>query len=153
MSGATSSLATREDSESAARKKEVQCWARHTIMDGRVVTYSTSFERNGLVPEGKKAAGHFEISASRSGVIVHRAAIETDWHLQTFLAAIHMANKMHRELAKCHGRPEWDQPTMKCKSCGSADVEPVKGHEPWTDDYFQCPRCNSTFPDFSYPKH
>lgn len=88
----------------------VECWARHSIMDGKVVTYSTSFEGDGHFPNPKEATGHFEVSASRNCVMVHRARIQTDWQLETFKSALDAANRMHCELARCDGRPEWKQP-------------------------------------------
>lgn len=88
----------------------VLCWARHTIMDGKVVTYSTSFEGDGEFPHGKDATGYFEISASRNCVMVHRATIKSGCQLETFKAAIEIANRMHCELSACNGRPEWSQP-------------------------------------------
>lgn len=79
-------------------------------MDGKVVTYSTSFEGDGKFPNPKKATGHFEVSASRNSVMVHRATIQTDWQLETFKSALDAANRMHCELSACDGRPEWSQP-------------------------------------------
>jgi hypothetical protein len=81
-------------------------------MDGKVVTYSTSFEGDGKFPNGKDATGHFEISASRNCVMVHRATIQTDRQLETFKRAIDIANRMHCELAACDGWPEWSQPNV-----------------------------------------
>ena len=79
-------------------------------MDGKVVTYSTSFEGDGKFPNPKKATGHFDVSASRNAVMVHRATIQTDWQLETFRSALDAANRMHCELSACDGRPEWNQP-------------------------------------------
>ena len=96
--------ATRQSGEGACSAFE--CRARHTIMSGKVVTYAVGFEGDDRFPRTLTATGHFEISASRDCVMVHRATIRTDWQLVTFTTAIHEANRMHCELAKCDGRPK-----------------------------------------------
>lgn len=83
-------------------------------MSGKVVTYSTSFEEvDGIMGPRMEPTGHFEVSASRDAVMVHRCEIRTDWQLETFKAAIDAANQMHCELALCDGRPAWSQPNAE----------------------------------------
>lgn len=99
------------DVSGVASAAPCSAWARHTIMDGKVVTYSTSFrDEEGVFGPTKKADGHFEVSASRNCVMVHWCEIRTDWQLETFKAAIDEANRMHCFLATCDGRPKWNQP-------------------------------------------
>lgn len=89
----------------------VKCYARHTIMDGKVVTYATGFEQVGRFGKNFSATGPFEISVSRNGIIVHNAELkDTDKPFWLFSRAMHLARVMHKELVKCHGRPDWDQP-------------------------------------------
>lgn len=47
--------------------------SRRTICDGEVVTFATEFKEHDGPFGGHDAAGPFEVSASREGVMVHRA--------------------------------------------------------------------------------
>jgi hypothetical protein len=64
---------------------------RHTIMDGDVVTLS--MRRAGDPHEP------FEVSASRNGVVIHRAHCKSDGDIDLLIVAIGRARKHWRELA------------------------------------------------------
>jgi hypothetical protein len=39
-----------------------------------------------------------------------------------------------------------DQKPFICTHCKKAKVELIKGYVPWSDYYWQCPLCDSTYP-------
>lgn len=76
---------------------------RHTVMDGRVVTFATNF-----VPV-YRPVGPFEVSASRNRVTVHRAELVTQSDFAHMERALEYAQKEMEYLAKCDGRPDDDE--------------------------------------------
>lgn len=73
---------------------------RPTIMSGKVVTYSTSFdEKPGIFGSLHEATGPFEVSASRDAVIVHRAELSTYDDVDSFVEAVKMARMTATYLA------------------------------------------------------
>jgi len=79
---------------------------RHTIMDGRVVTFAMDFKKgDGIFGDSFDAVGPFEISASRNMVVVHKANI-TELSHQDFLTAFNLAIEEHRFLETNEGRPD-----------------------------------------------
>ena len=77
---------------------------RHTIMDGRVVTFAREFQA-GLVQD---PLGPYEVSASRNAVIIHHATITDASTCQEFKRAVDLAFKEMAYLQRCNGRPDDD---------------------------------------------
>lgn len=79
---------------------------RHTIMDGRVVTFAKDFrvQAEGAFGPILDAVGPFEISASRNMVCVHKADLSVD-DFDEFNRALELARQEYRFLARCDGRP------------------------------------------------
>lgn len=70
----------------------IESHSRPTIMDGKVVTYSTAFRQSeGIFGPEYEAAGHFEVSASRNAVMVHRASIASKEELEALIEALNRA--------------------------------------------------------------
>lgn len=80
---------------------------RHTIMDGRVVTFASDFveERKGIVAPIVDAVGPYEVSASRNAVMVHRASVSDLHSFNELNSAIQMAWEEHKFLRTHDGRP------------------------------------------------
>ena len=80
---------------------------RHTIMDGRVVTFATDFNTQDSAFEPCcDALGPFEVSASRNAVVVHNAELRTAEDRLHFTNAMEMAWNEHKFLSSCDGRPD-----------------------------------------------
>lgn len=86
----------------------------HTICDGRVTRFAELFVDTGRASFGRiyeapgriyEAVGPYEVSASRSEVMVHHARIAHPKRLQEFLRAIDAAWAEHEYLLACDGRP------------------------------------------------
>lgn len=74
---------------------------RHTIMDGKVLTFATSFEdREGMFGLTADAKGPFEISASRNTVIVHRADLTGEAAAVAFVKALELARHAALRMAR-----------------------------------------------------
>jgi hypothetical protein len=80
----------------------------HTICDGRVTRFAESFVDTGRGAFGRiyEAVGPYEISASRSEVMVHHARIAHPKRLSEFVAALEAAWNEHEHLLACDGRPK-----------------------------------------------
>ena len=73
--------------------------SRRTIMSGEVVTFATSFEPwNSAFGKAYRAAGPFDVSASRDMVMVHHAGCETAEQTDALLRAIRAAENVRRAL-------------------------------------------------------
>lgn len=81
---------------------------RHTIMDGRVVSFAIGFQKTLETPLGDlyDATGPFEVSASRNCVMVHRAELNGHPQVLQLVAALGLATAEHEMLARCDGRPD-----------------------------------------------
>lgn len=81
----------------------IQTSERHTIMDGKVVTYATGFVvREVGIFRSAEALGPFEVSASRNAVVVHRAECRTPEApeaAEALIEAIKQAEETRRRLA------------------------------------------------------
>jgi len=73
---------------------------RHTVMSGKVVTISAAFaDHDGAFGSYSIAIGPFEVSASRNGVVIHRAHCKSDGDIDLLIVAIGRARRLWRELA------------------------------------------------------
>jgi len=73
--------------------------SRRTIMSGEVVTFATSFEPwDSAFGKAYRAAGPFDVSASRDMVMVHHAGCETAEQTDALLRAIRAAENVRRAL-------------------------------------------------------
>lgn len=87
--------------EHRTEKNHVEQRSRHTIMDGKVLMFATSFEdRQGAFGETADARGPFEVSASRNAVVVHHADLHSDEAVAAFLKAIELARHAAQRLAR-----------------------------------------------------
>lgn len=74
--------------------------SRRTVMSGEVVTFSTAFEPwDSAFGKAYKAAGQFEVSASRDAVMVHRAECRTAEQSAALVEAIQCAEAVRATLA------------------------------------------------------
>ncbi len=80
---------------------------RHTVMDGRVVSFAIGFRKvgEGMLGSLYEATGPFEISASRNAVVVHTAELKDAVDFKQFNEALAHATLEHSALRKCDGRP------------------------------------------------
>jgi hypothetical protein len=76
--------------------------SRRTVCDGEVVTFATEFVTRDSPLGGNDAHGPFEVSASRSAVMVHYADCRDADQTAALLRAINAAEKVRRALA-----PHW----------------------------------------------
>jgi hypothetical protein len=85
---------------STPQTPQVLMSSRRTVMSGEVVTLATTFEeRESAFGPCFDALGPFEISASRDGVAVHRAWLQSDDDHSSFLEAMRCAKEVHATLA------------------------------------------------------
>lgn len=78
---------------------EIVTSERPTIMDGKVVTFATSFTKLGYGPfQTREALGPFEVSASRNAVIAHRAECKTAEQVEALIDAIRQAEETRKRL-------------------------------------------------------
>lgn len=86
--------------EAKDRQMQILMSSRRTVMDGEVVTFSTAFEPwDGAFGKAYKAAGLFEVSASRDAVMVHRAECKSAGESAALVEAIHCAEVVRATLA------------------------------------------------------
>lgn len=89
---------------------------RHTIMDGRVVTYAPRFHKiDGVFGNDYNARGSFEISVSRDKILVHKCEVTNEQELLEFFGAFKEAEKQFKYLKQTNGRPvdKWDGSPIK----------------------------------------
>ena len=73
--------------------------SRRTICDGEVVTFATGFAEDGGPCCGHDATGPFEVSASREGVMVHRAFCSNAAQRALLVDAVTLADAASADLA------------------------------------------------------
>jgi hypothetical protein len=73
--------------------------SRRTICDGEVVTFATEFKEHDGPFGGHDAAGPFEVSASREGVMVHRACCRDAEQSELLVQAVGQAERVRENLA------------------------------------------------------
>lgn len=103
--------------------------SRRTVMDGEVVTFATRFEPwDSVFGKAYRAAGPFDVSASRDAVMVHRAECKDKTESLTLALAVTLAEQVRVALA-----PHWrggqpsqypDEPTL----CAPAGVSVPRDH-------------------------
>lgn len=101
---------------------------RHTIQDGRVITFAESFEEiEGVFGTRYQAVGCFEISASRNKVIVHNATIRTQHQSNLFVAAFILAWNTYNNLAASKGAPidDWHKNPEKLEVSNILEANPT----------------------------
>ena len=77
--------------------------SRRTVMSGEVVTFSTAFTPwDSAFGRSWKAAGNFEVSASRDAVVVHEASCKSTEEVEELVEALRYANAARERLA-----PTW----------------------------------------------
>lgn len=89
---------------------------RHTIMDGRVVTYAPSFIRTAtLLGPSWTAFGEFVISVSRNKIQIERCNIKDEYTFRGFQLAMDEAMKQFKYLQQTNGRPndDWNGSPIK----------------------------------------
>ncbi len=74
--------------------------SRRTIMDGEVVTFASGFEPwESVFGTAHRAIGPFEVSASREGVLVHRADCKGRESIDALIHAVQSARRVFQELS------------------------------------------------------
>jgi len=93
------------------KEKMIKKSHRHTVMDGRVVTFAHDFDKHeGILGERYVATGPIVVSVSQNGVHVHKAELVNKAHLRIFKQVMSMAEYEHNKLIEADGRPDdnWD---------------------------------------------